>query len=132
MITEAMQAGMQGVIPSIIVTCDTAGVPNATVISQVYYVDETHVAISNQFFSKTHKNLAVNPLAAIQIVDPGNATPYLLEARYIRTETSGEVFENMAMQLEVIASMSGMSDVFKLSACEILEVTSVAKLDAFG
>jgi len=131
MITEAMQAAMQGVIPSVIVTCDAAAIPNATVISQVYYVDETHVAISNQFFSKTHKNLAVNPRATVQIVDPSDATPYVLEVRYVRTETDGEVFENMAMQLEVIASMSGMSDIFKLSACEILEVTSVTRLDAF-
>ena len=29
-------------IPALMVTCSAAGVPNVTVISQVYYVDEGH------------------------------------------------------------------------------------------
>jgi hypothetical protein len=44
-------------IPAIMVTCSADGVPNTTVISQVYYVDDAHVALSFQFFSKTIRNV---------------------------------------------------------------------------
>ena len=47
---------MEGVTPSTIVTCSLAGEPNTTNISQVYYVDESHVALSHQFFNKTYKS----------------------------------------------------------------------------
>lgn len=39
------------------VTCSKEGIPNATIVSQVYQVDSDHLAISNQFFGKTHKNV---------------------------------------------------------------------------
>ncbi len=42
----------RGFCPSIIVTWALDGTPNATIISQVYYVDDTHVALSHQFFSQ--------------------------------------------------------------------------------
>ena len=53
----------QGVVPSLIGTADNHGVPNVTYLSQVYYVDEQHVALSCQFFNKTRRNLGENPLA---------------------------------------------------------------------
>lgn len=128
MITEALQPCLQGIVPSIMVTCSRGGVPNATVVSQVYEVDSTHVAISNQFFGKTHKNSVENPNALLQVLNPENLEPWILEIYYQRTETEGGLFEAMEMQLEAIASMSGMSDVFKLKAADIFEIRSVRKL----
>ena len=47
----------QGVIPSILATADSDGVPNVTYVSQVHQVDDRHVALSRQFFNKTTRNL---------------------------------------------------------------------------
>ena len=55
----------QGIIPSFIATSDAHGVPNVTYLSQVYFVDEHHVALSCQFFNKTRRNLDENPYACV-------------------------------------------------------------------
>jgi adenylate cyclase len=60
----------QGLVPSVIATSDGRGVPNVTYVSQVYYVDDRHVALSCQFFNKTRRNLDENPLACVEMVDP--------------------------------------------------------------
>jgi len=60
---DEIKPAMQGVIPSHVVTCSLDGTPNITAVSQVYYVDSDHVALSYQFFSKTIKNIRENPRA---------------------------------------------------------------------
>ena len=56
MITEEHLPCLQGMFPSWMTTCSSKGEPNTTVISQVWYVDEEHVALSFQFFNKTKKS----------------------------------------------------------------------------
>ena len=58
----------QGVIPAIIVTADSRGVPNVTYLSQVHLVDEKHVALSRQFFNKTRRNLEENRIVLVQVI----------------------------------------------------------------
>jgi predicted pyridoxine 5'-phosphate oxidase superfamily flavin-nucleotide-binding protein len=118
---------MEGMIPSVIGTASADGNPNVSYISQVWYVDSTHVALSHQFFNKTMKNLRENPRVVIMTIDPPTFQMYALTARHLRTETSGPVFDDMSMQLEAIASMTGMSDVFELKAAEIFEVVGISK-----
>src|ERR1051326_1784208 len=127
MITEEMKPCLQGMFPSTIITCAKDGTPNATVISQVYYVDELHIALSFQFFSKTIKNVRENPHASVTILHPHTCENWTLDIEYIRSETEGPVFETMDMQLEAIASMTGMSGIFKLKAADIYRVKSVLK-----
>jgi len=125
MLPREIQPALQGVLPAQIATLSADGTPNLTFISQVFYVDDTHVAVSNQFFSKTFRNLAENPYATVQVVHPGTVRMYYLSLRFERSETEGPVFDAMEMQLEAIASMQGMQDVFRLKSAYVFEVLGV-------
>ncbi len=127
MLPEEIKSAMQGVVPSTIVTCSLAGAPNVTEISQVWYVDETHVALSHQFFNKTHRNVRENPYAKAIIREAGTFQEWVLEIQYDHSEESGPLFDEMDMKLEAIASMTGMSGVFKLRAADIYKVLSVRR-----
>jgi hypothetical protein len=122
-----IRAAMQGVIPSHVVTCPADGTPNATAISQVYYVDDDHVALSHQFFSKTKRNIEENPQAAVWLVHPETFDTWDLELVFDHSETSGPIFEAMSMQIEAIASLVGMKGIFKLRAADIFRVVSAVK-----
>jgi hypothetical protein len=115
-------------LPAAIVTCSAEGTPNVTVISQVYYVDETHVALSFQFFNKTIKNVRENPRAWAGMTDFIGQTDWALELEFERSETEGPIFDAMDMQIEAIASATGMSGIFKLRAADIYRVCAVEKL----
>jgi adenylate cyclase len=121
----------QGVVPSVIATSDAKGVPNLAYLSQVYFVDEQHVALSRQFFNKTQRNLDENPLACLEMIDPLTLQAYRLRLTFLRSERSGPLFETMAMRIEAIASHTGMSGVFKLVASDVFEVRSIEKVDGF-
>lgn len=128
MISEEMKIAMKGIVPSTMSTCNLEGVPNISYISQLYYVDENHVAISNQFFNKTIRNIRENPLACVNIVSPEDFSMWVLDLKYSHSETESDLFEQMEMQLEAIASMQGMEDVFKLKAAEVFTLLSVNKI----
>jgi predicted pyridoxine 5'-phosphate oxidase superfamily flavin-nucleotide-binding protein len=127
-ITEDMLPSLQGVIPSSIATCASDGIPNGSGVSQVYYVDETHVAISNQFLNKTVKNLQENPIACVIITCPVNIVMRKLMLSFVESQTTGEVFEKMKMQLAVIAGRQRMEDVFFLRSADVFRVLSVETL----
>ena len=126
---EELRPALHNGVPALMVTCSSDGIPNATVISQVYYVDETHAALSFQFFSKTIKNIRENPHAWVGISDLAAHTDWALELEYVRSETEGPIFDAMDMQIEAIASATGMSGIFKLRAADIYRVLSVEKLE---
>jgi len=87
--------------------------PNVTYVSQVHFVDSSHVALSFQFFNKTRNNVLGNPRASAIVVDPATAQQYRIDLEYERTEQSGPLFENMKAKLAGIASHTGMSGVFR-------------------
>jgi hypothetical protein len=118
---------MDNGIPAVMVTCSADGVPNTTVISQVYYVDETHVALSFQFFNKTIRNVRENPRANVTLQDIPGFALWILDLEFDHSETEGPVFDAMDMQIEAIASATGMSGIFKLRAADIYRVRAVEK-----
>ncbi len=119
---ESIRICLESVVPNTVATISRDGTPNITFISQVHYVDSEHVALSFQFFSKTRENILANPRASALVVDPETGARYLLDLEYLRTETSGPVFESMKARLAGIASQTGMAGVFKLRGSDIYRV----------
>ena len=115
-------------VPALMVTCSADGTPNVTIISQVYYVDETRVALSFQFFSKTIKNVRENPRAWAGVTDFVGQADWLLDLAFEHSETEGPIFDAMDMQIEAIASATGMSGIFKLRAADVYRVLSVERV----
>jgi len=126
-----LRRAFQGLVPSIVATSDVQGTPNVTYVSQVYFVDETHVALSCQFFNKTRRNLDENPAAAAEVIDPVTLQAYRLRLKFLRSEKSGPLFETMSLRIDAIASHTGMTGVFRLIAADVFEVLSVQMVDGF-
>jgi len=121
---------MEGAIPAVMATCAADGTPNVAYLSQVFYVDEAHVALSFQFFNKTRQNILAQPQATVLVLHPQTAQFYRLHLRYLRTETSGPVFEGMKAQLAGIASHEGMAEVFRLRGSDIYAVLATEAVDS--
>jgi len=122
----------QGVVPSVIATCDREGTPNVTFNSQVYYVDERHVALSCQFFNKTHRNVRENPWATVDIFEPVSLQAWRMRLRFDHIETEGPLFDTMALRIQVIASHTGMTGVFKLRSADVYEVVSIERIEGLS
>jgi adenylate cyclase len=114
-----------GRIPAVIATASAAGVPNITYLSAVHPVDDERVALSNQFMSKTSRNLAENPRGSLLLLDPVSYTEYRLSIRYERTDRRGPVFERLRDDVDKVAALSGMRDVFRLRSADICRVESI-------
>ena len=127
-ITEDMMSALQGVVPSAIASSSADGIPNVTFISQVFYVDREHVALSRQFFNKTVQNITQNPVACVVVTCPVQPAVYKIKMRFVESQTTGEVYENMRLQLEVIAGMQGMSHVFNLVAADLYKIISIERV----
>ncbi|MBL8711011.1 MAG: GAF domain-containing protein [Rhodospirillaceae bacterium] len=121
----SLRASLEGAIPSEIATCDAAGIPNVSVISDVHFVDPEHVAISYQFFSKTRANILANPWASVLLKHPHTCAQHRVSLRYLRTEHEGPLFETMKAKLAGIASHEGMSGIFRLLGADIYRVMEI-------
>jgi predicted pyridoxine 5'-phosphate oxidase superfamily flavin-nucleotide-binding protein len=122
----------EGVVPAVISTASSDGTPNVTYLSRVRFVDDEHIALSNQFFSKTTRNLAENPRASLLLVDPIEYDEYRLTLRYERTVRSGELFTRLRDDVNAVAELTGMQDVFKLRGADIYRVDAIEEVSRIG
>lgn len=122
---DGLRDCLEGVVPAMLATCDAAGVPNVSLISQVHYVDPERVALSYQFFNKTRRNLLATRRASVGVVDPLTLAEYRLDLAYEATETDGPVFESMKAKLAGIASHAGMAGVFRLRGADVFRVVAI-------
>lgn len=129
---ETLASCFQGLIPATLFTCSRHGVPNAAILSHVEYVDAEHVALSFQFFNKSKANIGENPHALVRLIDPDTSQGWALRLRYERSETSGPVFERMALRIEAIASYTGLKGIFKLLAADVYRVLAVKAIGDEG
>ncbi|CAG1019011.1 hypothetical protein BURC_03855 [Burkholderiaceae bacterium] len=125
---DAIRSCLEGVIPATVATCSTDGVPNATYVSQMQYLDARHVALSFQFFNKTRQNILANPQATALVIEPSTGAAYRLDLIYLRTETAGALFQSMKAKLAGIASHTGMAGVFKLQGADVYRVLAVQQV----
>lgn len=118
----------EGAVPAVVATAAADGTPNVTYLSRVRMVDADHVALSNQFFSKTARNLAENPRASMLIIDPTTYDEYRLDLVYERTERRGDLFRLLSDDVDAVAAETRMEDVFKLRSADVYRVLDVRLL----
>ena len=123
---EEIRPVMDNGIPAVMVTCSAAGVPNTTVISQVYYVDETHVALSFQFFNKTIRNMRENPRANVTLGHPGFACGSSISSSTTR-KRKGRCSTRWTCRSRRSPRRPGCPGIFKLRAADIYRVLAVEK-----
>lgn len=124
---EEIKPVLENGMPAWVISCSRDGFPNTTALSEVYYVDRQHVALSFQFFTKTVRNIRENPQACVLLNDIEAGANWILQLRYDHSETEGPTFDEMDAHIEAIASASGMSGIFKLKAADIYQVESVER-----
>ena len=121
---ESLATCFQGLLPAQLFTCSRDGVPNAAYLSHVDYVDPTHVALSFQFFNKSRRNIAENPHALVNVLDPDTGQGWRLRLLFERSETEGPLFDRMALRIEAIASYCGLKGIFKLRGKYVYKLVS--------
>ena len=120
-----LAACFEGVIPSILATASADGVPNISYLSHVEFVDDEHVALSNQFFSKTAANVQANSQAALLLVDPRDGEQYSLMVTFVRSLGDGALFQAMATHLRASSAQIGMDDVMRLRGVDLYRVDRI-------
>lgn len=119
-----------GAAPLIVATASADGTPNVTYLSKAVVVDDRRIALSDQFLGKTARNLAENPRASVLASDPATGQEWRIALVHERTERRGPIFEALRAEVELIAALTGMQDVFKLRSAQVYRVEHVE--DATG
>jgi adenylate cyclase len=128
MALDSILPAFEGIMPATVATCSTDGEPNISFLSIVRRIDSERIALTNQFFSKTTRNLAVNKFATVRVVHPDDMSQYDLHGRYLHSETSGPLFDSMRVQLDAIAAQTGMTGTFRLRCIDILAVEECVRV----
>jgi predicted pyridoxine 5'-phosphate oxidase superfamily flavin-nucleotide-binding protein len=130
LVLSDIAACFEGIIPAEIATASADGVPNVTHLSRVHMLDDERVVLSNQFFSKTMRNLAENPVACVVVIDPHTYDSYRLLVQYERTERRGPIYERLRRDIDAIAALTGMEGVFRLRSADVYRVLELELMHA--
>lgn len=122
---QDLQGCCEGAIPLVLATASADGIPNVTYLSRAHIVDGERIALSDQFLSKSARNLAENPVASLILMDPNDHREYRLRIAYERTERRGPLFDRLRRDVDTVAALHGMQDVFRLRAASIYRVLEV-------
>jgi adenylate cyclase len=87
------------------------------------------VALTRQFMNKARINLDENPQAQVIVVNPSNGDQFALDLHYLHTESEGPIFDAVEANLDAVASMTGMTGVFRLRG---VAIHSVLACEPFG
>lgn len=128
---KPLRRSMEGIVAAVLTTCDSDGMPNVSMISQVHFVDSDHVALSYQFFNKTRRNVLATRRASVMITDPVTLVTHRLALDFVETQSQGAVFETMKAKLAGIASHHGMDGVFRLLGADIYRVRAVEAVECW-
>ena len=121
-----------GLVPTVLATASATGTPNVTYLSRTHPVDEERIAVSNQFLSKSSRNAVENPRVSLLLIRPSTYEEYRVSALYERTERTGPVFDRLRNDLAMIAALTSMEGVFRLSAADIFRVIDIEELSPAG
>jgi adenylate cyclase len=118
----------EGSIPAALSTCSADGTPNVSYLSRARRVDDERIALSNQFMSKTARNLAENPHASLLLMDVISHDEFRLQLVYERTERRGKVFDQLRDDVDVLAALTGMQGVFRLRTADVFRVVQIEQV----
>jgi adenylate cyclase len=117
-----------GLIPIVVTTVSGDGVPNVTYLSRVLPVDGERFAVSNQFMSKSHRNVVENPVACFLIQDPQTAEQFRIWATFEQTLRHGPTFDRVRNELALVAALNRMQDVFRLTSADVYRAIRIARM----
>jgi len=133
MINSELQGALQGILPAVITTVSKENIPNVSYISQVHFIDEKHLGISWQFFNKTYKNIQNNAQYSVVVTNPTTFSMWKIDLKLVEVLKEGDLFDEMDIALEAIASMCNAEDFFKLKAVVVGEIVSIEQqFDGFN
>jgi adenylate cyclase len=112
----------EGVVPTVMATASRDGTPNISYLSHVFYLDEDHVALSNQFMSKTIANVMENPRLQAMVVNAVTGRQIILDLMFDHAETSGSLFDTFSARITAVAAHRGMDKIMKLRSADIYRV----------
>jgi DNA-binding CsgD family transcriptional regulator/predicted pyridoxine 5'-phosphate oxidase superfamily flavin-nucleotide-binding protein len=127
MLSSDMMPVFDGAIPAVIVTSSADGIPNLTNVSKIWYVDAEHVAVANQLFHKTHRNLTENPYALLKAANPLDLQHWELSVKFVRAEQNGPLVETMRQEIETVAWLAGIASTPAIRSAIVFQVTSVRR-----
>ncbi len=119
---QNMRRISDGEVPPAMCTAAADGTPHVTYLSVIDYVDPQHIALSYQFFNQSRRNVLATGRASVAMDDPYSGAGIVMQLQYLRTETSGPVFERLRARLDGVAAHSGMDKVFQLRGADIYQV----------